>query len=453
MGQRSGVRLVVASVAVVLGIGLLPAVAPAGAAPVTSCDVSSGRQPQRATPDALGFDPAALQAALDFAASRNRVNVQVYRNNCLVASGPNNAVSNNVAWNLWSVTKSVVSMLTGIAYDEGKIGLDDPVGKYLPASLGDDAHRAITVRDLLTETAGLLKSIGAEGLTGTVPVDPNIAVQAMGVPIVTPPGSTFSYSQRTVDLLAYVVSRAVGEDLQQFAQRKLFDPLGIHASDYFWARDRSGNTYGYAHLMLPPNDLAKLGLLVGNKGRWNGTQVLSEDYVRRATQPSPRNACYGFLFWLNDTACVDDMGGGLPPDTVAKSGIGLQNAYVIPSLGLMVSWTGVFGNVSTMGVRGTLEHSDELTHNFFRRLLGAIRDTPVPDPGPYVEQPLTTGDSGDYLNTDILLAALGIGPAAYPGCSIVTCLGQPLAPPLSGWPPGCVVQVCVGSDPATPGIR
>ncbi|WP_446225724.1 hypothetical protein ACTWPB_12020 [Nocardia sp. IBHARD005] len=105
------------------------------------------------------------------------------------------------------------------------------------------------------------------------------------MPIERPQGAMFRYSQRAVDLLVYVVQQAVGEDFQAFAQRKLFDPLGIARSDYYWARDRAGNTYGHAHLILPPDDFAKLVLLVGNQGRWNSQQVISEDYLQLPRLP------------------------------------------------------------------------------------------------------------------------------------------------------------------------
>ncbi|MEV5840314.1 serine hydrolase, partial [Nocardia sp. NPDC052112] len=167
-----------------------------------------------------------------------------------------------------------------------------------------------------------------------------------------PPGAAFSYSERDVDLLAYVIELAVGEPLQQFAQRELFDPLGIERGDYYWARDRAGHTYGYAHLMIPPNDFAKLGLLVSNNGRWGTRQLVSETYLRMARQPSPANKCFGYLLWIG-LGCSETP-GFQPADVYFMVGLGMQNVFIVPSLDLTVVWTGVFGSVSNQGIAGAL---------------------------------------------------------------------------------------------------
>ncbi|MBF6333415.1 serine hydrolase [Nocardia transvalensis] len=425
---------------------------PGRAAPddVTRCEVTSGRSLERAAPEAVGFDAGRLADALAFAGGRNRLNVQVFRHNCLVGEGPLNDRTGTVAWNVWSVTKSVVSMVAGIAWDQGRLDISAPIDRYLPPGLGDAAHRAITVENLLTETSGLQVGVLNEGITAIVPVDPNSAVQALGMPFDYPPGTEFTYSQRNVDLLTYVVESAVGEPFQQFVQRELFDPLGIGRGDYYWARDRSGHTYGYAHLLIPPNDLAKLALLLENDGRWGDRQIVSSDYLRMATRPSPANPCYGYLFWLG-AGCVE-MPSFLPRDTYLMSGLGLQNVFIIPSLDMAVLWTGAFGNRSSQGPSGVLQNTDELSWEFFRRLVAAFQQPPVPDPGPYVEQPVRL-DPNDYIDPNITLAVFGVGPAAYPGCTVLSCLNRPLAPPFSDAPPGCFLIACLGPDPRTPGIR
>jgi CubicO group peptidase (beta-lactamase class C family) len=427
-------------------------IGPAQAAPdgEARCTVTSGRDLERAAPEAVGLDTGRLAAALDFAASRNRLNVQVFRHNCLIGEGPSNAQTGNVAWNIWSSTKSVVSLLAGIAWDQGKLDISAPIDRYLPPGLGDAAHRAITVENLLTESSGLRIGVVNEGVTGVIPIDPDSAVQALGMPFDNPPGTRFGYSQRNVDLLSYVIELAVGEPLQQFAQRELFDPLGIQRGDYYWARDRAGHTYGYAHLLIPPNNFAKLGLLVSNAGRWADVQVVSSDYLHRATQPSATNPCYGYLFWTG-RGCVE-MSGFLPRDVFEMSGVGMQDVFVIPSLDLTVVWTGVFGNQTNQGLAGLLQNGDELSYEFFRRLFAAFQQRPVPDPGPYVEPPAELNPQG-YVDPEITLAIFGIGPDAYPNCNVLSCLNMPLAPPFADTPPGCLLLACIGPDPRTPGIR
>ncbi|WP_433661219.1 serine hydrolase domain-containing protein [Nocardia sp. CA-128927] len=413
-----------------------------------SCAVQSGRELARAQPEQVGLDSARLADALAFAASRNRINVQVFRHNCLIGEGPTNAQTGNVAWNIWSATKSVVSLLAGIAWDQGKLDLAAPIDRYLPPELGDAEHRSITVQNLLTESSGMKVGVLTEGATGVVPIDPNSAVQALGVPLDNPPGAVFSYSQRNVDLLSYVLELAIGEPLQQFAQRELFGPLGIERGDYYWARDRAGHTYGYAHLLIPPNDFAKLGLLVSNDGRWGTQQLVSTEYLRQARQPSPANKCYGYLFWLGP-GCAE-AASILPSDVYMMAGLGMQNVFVMPSLDLMVVWTGFYGNVSQSGLTGTIQNTAELPYEFFRRLFAAFDEPPIPDPGPYVEPPVRLNPS-QFVDLNFVLAVFGAGPFAYPGCNVLSCLNFPLAPPFADNAPGCAIMACLG--PGAPGIR
>ncbi|MBB5913456.1 CubicO group peptidase (beta-lactamase class C family) [Nocardia transvalensis] len=449
MGRILGWMVGVTVLALVAG-GISAGRAQASAGDDARCAVSSGRAFERADPEQVGLDAGRLEAALAFAADRNRLNVKVFRHNCLIGSGPRNDRTGGVPWNIWSVTKSIVSLVAGIAWDQGKLDLSAPIGRYLPPGQGDAAHRAITVENLLTETSGLHIGTVNEGLTGVVPIDPNSAVLALGVHLDHQPGTEFTYSQRNVDLLSYIIELAVGEPLQQFAQRELFDPLGIARGDYYWARDRAGHTYGYAHLMIPPDDLAKLGLLVSNDGQWNGTDVVSADYLHRALSPSATEPCYGYLFWLG-AGCVE-MPSFLPRDTYEMAGLGLQNVFVIPSLGLTVVWTGAFGNRSSGGPSGVLQNTTELTHEFFRRLFAAFHEPPAPDPGPYVEPPVEL-DPRNYFDPNITLAVFGVGPDSYPGCTVVSCSSTPLAPPFADLPPGCLLVTCLGPDPRTPGIH
>ncbi|MBF6179015.1 serine hydrolase domain-containing protein [Nocardia otitidiscaviarum] len=430
--------------------GTVRAEADPGPRASTTCATPSGREFERARPESTGLDSALLADALAFAATRNRLNVQVFRHNCLIGEGPTNAQTGNTPWNVWSITKSVVALLAGIAWDRGRLDIGAPIDRYLPPGLGSAKHRSLTVEHLLTESSGLRIGVITEGFSGVIPIDPNSAVQALGVPFDYEPGTRFVYSQRNVDLLAYVIERAVGEPLQRFAQREFFDPLGIPPTDYYWARDRSGNTYGYAHLMIPPNDLARIGMLVAAGGDWGGRRIVSEAYLRQAITPSATSSCYGYLFWLGP-GCAENP-EFLPDDVYSMSGLGLQHVYIVPSLDLMVVWTGVFGTHTDRGVTGILQYGMEVPHEFFRRLLRAFWDSPIPDPGRYVEPPLRL-DPRRYFDGDIALAILGLGPAAYPGCNVLSCLDIPLAPPFADAPPGCLIVACLGPDPRTPGIR
>ncbi|WP_306359734.1 serine hydrolase [Nocardia sp. CC227C] len=438
--RRALISAVVAAVAAgMLLVGLEQPVAGAAPAGVKHCAVSSGREPQTATPEEVGLDAGKLREALDFANDPTRFTFRVYRNNCLVLERDSHEGAGRMPWNLWSSTKSVVSMVAGIAVGDGKLDVDDPIDRYLPPGLGDAAHRAITVRNLLTESSGMQVAVASEGITGLAQIDPNVVAQALGMPIVHEQGTEWQYSQRAVDLVVYVVQQAVGEDFQAYAQRKLFDPLGIPADDYHWARDRSGNTYGYAHLVLPPDDFVKLGLLLTNRGNWGGRQLIPTDYLDQASSSAATHPCYGFLFTINGPTC-DGAFPGLPKDAIQMSGMMRQDNFIVPSLGLLVSWTGVTipgGSVS-------------FPHDVLRAVSQAFLSPKLEDPGPYTPKPDISLTDPMITNPDATLAALGLGPMTYPGCGPLNCLGRPLSPPFADWPAGCFVLGCVGP---VPGIR
>ncbi|MCQ4210572.1 serine hydrolase domain-containing protein [Streptomyces longispororuber] len=416
------------------------AVVPAGSASATTapkvCATPSGSDSSgsfaTADPAQENLDAAQLKAAVTMLSLRLRLSVQVFRNNCLVATGPLDAAGGSLHNNLWSVTKSVVSMLTGIAVDQGKLHLDDPIDRYLPhgPGWGDAAHRAITVRQLLTQTSGLRQSILSEAATtGT---DPHLAQEALSQPFVHEPGTTFQYSQLGPALLAYVVQRAVGQDLVAFAQQRLFGPIGIKPGSYFWLRDRSGNAYGYAHLFLTPRQLARLALLMSNNGRWNGSRIVSASYVAAVSEPSPTNGCYGLLFWTNrgkpctgaDIPAAQTLQRhavpSAPADTYEMNGTGGQLAIMIPSLHMTVVTTGYFGSLSLDPPVLLGSAPDEMQWTFFRALMAAVEDTHVPDPGPYPGDPIDLDvNPMNYLDPGVLLSDA----ITNPYCNLVFCNG------------------------------
>nr|WP_244332771.1 hypothetical protein [Gordonia polyisoprenivorans] len=126
------VLAVVASVTAMVGTRAPAAAAPP---PLASCAQPAGAQPTVMAPERLGVDKAGLDDAIAFAASRMRTHIQVFRNNCLIGSGPLNEVTGDVPWNLFSSTKSVISMLAGIAYTQHRLDLNASIA-VSPAGRG-----------------------------------------------------------------------------------------------------------------------------------------------------------------------------------------------------------------------------------------------------------------------------------------------------------------------------
>ncbi|KAH8901650.1 beta-lactamase/transpeptidase-like protein [Thozetella sp. PMI_491] len=379
----------------------------------------------------VNVDQAIANQAIADASGNGVVSIKIFRNNCLFASSQAidpSVKTDGIQKNLFSATKGVISILTGIAYDRGLLNLDDAIDKYLPLSVfnswGDAAHRAITIRQLLTETAGTAKGVVSEALT--VLLDESIPQEALAQPLINTPGTVFAYSQRVPDLLAYVVSRAVNQELQAFAQQNLFTPVGIPQDRYVWFRDRSFNSYGYAWLYMNPDDFARLGLFMQNGGAWNGVRVLSEDYVNQVSVPSPTNGCYGLLFWTNQVSptspgndtCISPSGyffnrswfPSAPRDLYAMAGSPQQKNYIIPSLNMTVSWMSV---LTDMGPK------DDTYYQFFKALMPGILDPGfvIPGPGTYETEPFSLSTTLEAVALEVLLADV----LASPSCNILFC--------------------------------
>lgn len=192
---------------------------------------------------------------------------------------------------IYSITKSVLSALVGIALHDGRLqSLDQKLIDFFPQELGagaDPRVRAITLRHLLTMTAGYENA------------PPGSVRSLMNRPLRADPGTRFSYDNGTAHLLAAVLTKATGSIPAALARHELFAPLGIR--DGGWYRDEQGRSLGNTGLSLRPRDLLKLGQLYLRRGRWGLRQVVPEAWARETTRihVRRREGCgYGYLWWV-----------------------------------------------------------------------------------------------------------------------------------------------------------
>ena len=235
-----------------------------------------------------------------------------------------------------SVTKSITSTLVGIAIDRGFIdSIDVRMVDYLPATLrpSDRAKDNILVRHLLTHTSGLRWDENAEIVDWISSSNPLRYI--LNRPLVDTPGTDFNYSTAATHLLSAVLEEAVGVDIEVFADSYLFAPLGI--SSWRWERDPQGYPFGGHGVELRTEDMAKLGVLFLNYGRWGGEQVVPADWVRQATATHisgdsswgpVQRVSYGLLWWL---ASADEI------DLYMALGWGGQFVVCVPALDLVVA--------------------------------------------------------------------------------------------------------------------
>jgi hypothetical protein len=131
------------------------------------------------------------------------------------------------------------------------------------------------------------------------------------IPSRNTPGKQFSYCSCNFHLLAEILYRSTKLSPEKFADKYLFKPIGI--KNFYWTKNNKGINYGWGDLALNPYDMAKIGRLLLNNGKWNGTQVVSEDYIRKATgeqvQFSDKKG-YGYGFWIDNGHAFNAVGRG-----------------------------------------------------------------------------------------------------------------------------------------------
>jgi CubicO group peptidase (beta-lactamase class C family) len=235
----------------------------------------------------------------------------IARGNCIAFEYYRKDISAETQSPVHSVTKSVLSILIGIAIDEGYLRLDQKLSDILPDAFDentDSLARDITVRDVLTKTEGFAESgPGDFKVNGAAPGKERMWRSMLNRKVAYRRGTHFRYDGIGSDLLAVVLSKAIKQDAGDFAKRKLFDPLGI--ANYTWYADSEGYLHGESGLHLTARDMAKIGILYLQHGRWGETQIVSADYVQDSTTRHndggpPLNTGYGYQWWISKNGNV-----------------------------------------------------------------------------------------------------------------------------------------------------
>ncbi|MDA8870088.1 beta-lactamase family protein [Rhizobiaceae bacterium] len=259
-----------------------------------------------------------------------------------------------------SVSKTLVAALTGAALDRGEIPsmqatLADVAPSLIPKG-ADPRVGTLTIENLVTMQAGLERTSG--GNYGEWIASENWVANALGRPFVKEPGTGMQYSTGSYHVLGAVLAKVSGESLLSLARSRLGRPLGIDIPA--WTRDPQGRYLGGNEMALTLRDMVRFGELYRLDGRWNGEQVLSEDWVRRSLQPRTRSQfsglAYGYGWFL----------GRAGEDAYALArGYGGQIICIVPSLQLTIAIT-----------------SDPLrparSGGYFGDLMGLIENTIIP---------------------------------------------------------------------------
>jgi CubicO group peptidase (beta-lactamase class C family) len=252
-----------------------------------------------------------------------------------------------------SVSKSVISLLVGIAIDRELIkSADEPLVKFFPeySALKTTGWDNITLRHLLTMSSGIQWDEN-RGWKDPQNDEPHLGSEAdpfryvLSKPVAAPPDTVWNYNGGGTDLLGNIIDRVSGQPLEGFAREALFTPLGI--SDWEWMKYRNEHIAATAGLRLRPRDAAKIGQLVLNKGAWGGRQIVSAKWIEQSVTPRFQAIgyfgglfYYGQQWWMGRT-----LSGDKDVKWIAAQGLGGQRIFIVPELDLvMVTTSGLYGS-------------------------------------------------------------------------------------------------------------
>lgn len=292
------------------------------------------------------IDTSRLSAAYDAARQNQGVKcLLVARNGVLVGEEYFVRDGSDSLYHIRSVTKSVVSILFGIAVDQGLIqSLDltvkEVLGGYVESMSA--AAGSITIRNLLTMSGGFQW----EELRTSYDIDLWSAsndklAYVLRLPMVHQPGTQFTYNTAACQLLSAIFRDVVGRSLDDFADDNLFRPLGM-IGDRPWQKDAQGLPYGGSRLSLTPIDMLQIGQLYLNEGEFGGKRIVSAEWVRTSTRAQistngvmQYGPSYGYLWWVGRYGTYDYY---------FANGYGGQFILNVPALKLVVvarsDWTG-----------------------------------------------------------------------------------------------------------------
>lgn len=278
----------------------------------------------RSTPEAEGISSKGIIKFLDAVESgKNEIHsFVIVRHGKIVSEGWWNPYGKDLRHVMFSVSKSFTSTGVGIAIAEGKLKLTDKVVSFFPQSLPDTVSnymKEMTVRDLLMMSAGM--ETDPIGKARNSKDWPNAFLSSK---IEHKPGTVFKYNNMATFMLSAIVQKATGEKLFDYLKPRLLEPLGIR--NVTWDETPEGYTFGAIGMRIQSEDMAKFGLLLLQKGKWNGKQLVPESWIAEATSfkiesndPGNKNPkelndwaqgyCYQFWRCRNNAYRADGLGG------------------------------------------------------------------------------------------------------------------------------------------------
>ena len=366
----------------------------------TTCRTQQVYWPTKAwrtsSPEAQGIDSTVLADALDYVRQHHLAihSLLIVRNGYIVLDAYFYPFAPGERHDIASATKSITSTMIGISIGKGQLhGVTQPVLSVFPnarVASRDERKDKLTLEHMLTMTSGLDCQFSSGEVTlREMRQSANWVQFVLDRPMVYAPGEHYEYCSPGMHLLSGVLSQVSGGSALDFARRELFTPLGI--TDVVWPSDGSGVTYGWGDLQLQPRDMAKIGYLWLNRGRWEGKQIVPADYLRAATQVqshAPWGEDYGYGFWV-----YPQVAGGL----FEANGRGGQRISVVADKNIVVVMTGEGFEPGEIGkfLLAAIKSDQALPDNRsaatrLNSLVTAALDEPTPSAHGHATRPVST---------------------------------------------------------------
>ena len=293
-----------------------------------------------AQPEEVGLDSAALVEMFDFVRGHQiRIHsLQIVRQGKLVLDAYFYPYAAGTRHDVASVTKSITSTLVGLAIERGHIpSVEERLVAMVKSGTPGDADarkKRITLEHLLTMQAGWDCGFEPKERCLFEMRRSSDWLQFMiELPMVAQPGTRWAYCSGNCHVLSALLTQKTGTNALAFARRELFAPLGI--SDVVWPSDPRGNSHGWGDLQLHPLDMARIGQLFLQRGRWNNRQIISERWIENATRAHVKRTSnsdhYGFFWWVK---------GADYPGMFEAVGRGGQRINIWPAKEMVMVFTG-----------------------------------------------------------------------------------------------------------------
>ena len=314
-----------------------------------------GKDWKEVTPESQGIDSAKLNAAISYLknnSGRDGVKEMVIiRNGYMVFKGANIDKVHGV----WSLTKSFTSTVLGILIDDDRAALDTLAKEYVSSMAA--TYPTVTLRHFTTMTSGYY-AVGDEP-RGSYKHGPSTTpFKPANKPLFVPPGSKYAYWDSAMNQFANVLTRIAGEPIEALFKHKIAEAIGMNSSKWDW-RDfgkvhgivvNGGSGNNNKHVHISARELARLGHLFLNRGKWKGKQLISGAWVEQAPRVqvpaslplehlsgADGRGVYGYNWWVNSIKHDGKRKWpGAPSGTYSASGYNNNDMFVIPEWNMVI---------------------------------------------------------------------------------------------------------------------